>query len=246
LEVTIEDLKQDALLPSQLDAVNSGATPEKVETWDGYAAQIAAKANASDVAEALALKANATDLPYALVEPGKWEFSGVPSGVTVSQPFWDKFNNSWELSINGNVPIPSLHDEPENAMSLEWEYEGSTITATRASLPDHLLDRAVNAVAVSAATELTMPAATAGKVRDFLVRLVIPAGAAPQIAYPEGVTFENADGSFPEIAADENAACATLLMFTETRAATTGAGATPACFLVKGEKLTAIAAGGAA
>jgi hypothetical protein len=116
-----------------------------------------------------------------------------------------------------------------------------------------LADRTMNQVVVASplpenGIALAFPEATAGKVRDFLVRLEIPAVDAPQIAYPEGVTFENADGSFPEIAADANAACATLLMFTETKAATTGAGATPACFLVKGEKLTSIptTAGGAA
>jgi hypothetical protein len=116
--------------------------------------------------------------------------------------------------------------------------------------PYILLDRTMNQLALqtlpASGIALAFPDETAGKVRDFLVRLEIPAGDAPQIAYPEGVTFENADGEFPEIAADANAACATLLMFTETKAATTGAGATPACFLVKGEKLTAIAAGGAA
>ena len=108
-----------------------------------------------------------------------------------------------------------------------------------------LADRTTNRVTLASplpenGIALAFPAPVDGKVRDFLLRLEIPAGDAPQIAYPEGVTFENADGEFPEIAADENAACATLLMFTETRAATTGAGATPACFLVKGEQLKGV------
>ena len=103
-----------------------------------------------------------------------------------------------------------------------------------------LTDRAINAVSLSAdATGITLvfPAAQTGKVRDFLVRLTIPAGDAPQIAYPEGVTFENADGSFPEINTDESAAASTLLMFTETAPAITGDNSTPARFLVKGEAL---------
>ncbi|MBR0067962.1 MAG: hypothetical protein IJQ00_10220, partial [Kiritimatiellae bacterium] len=50
-------IKQDSLSPAQLAAANSGATAAKVAVWDGYAAQIAAKANASEVNAALALKA---------------------------------------------------------------------------------------------------------------------------------------------------------------------------------------------
>jgi hypothetical protein len=136
-------------------------------------------------------------------------------------------------------------------VSLNGSYPTTNVTPVLGFTPTYeLADRTMNQVVVASplpenGIALAFPDATAGKVRDFLVRLVIPAGDAPQIAYPEGVTFENADGSFPEIAADENAACATMLMFTETRAATTGAGATPACFLAKGEKLAAIASGGA-
>lgn len=48
------DAKQDSLTEAQLNAVNSGITAEKVTTYDGYADQIASKANQS------ALNAEAT------------------------------------------------------------------------------------------------------------------------------------------------------------------------------------------
>lgn len=48
------DAKQDSLTEAQLNAVNSGITPEKVTTYDGYADQIASKADQS------ALNAEAT------------------------------------------------------------------------------------------------------------------------------------------------------------------------------------------
>jgi hypothetical protein len=41
--------KQDALSTVQVNAVNSGITSAKVSTYDGYATQISAKANASDL-----------------------------------------------------------------------------------------------------------------------------------------------------------------------------------------------------
>lgn len=50
--------KQDALTSTQLAAVDSGINATKVSVYDGYAATIATKANASDVTTALAGKAD--------------------------------------------------------------------------------------------------------------------------------------------------------------------------------------------
>lgn len=104
-----------------------------------------------------------------------------------------------------------------------------TITNGAVSLDD----RAINAVAVSSAlASLTVnfPTATSGKVRDFGLRLTVASGitTAPELALPQGVTCENADGTAPEIGAD---GAATILYFTETAAGV---------FLVKGEVVTAI------
>lgn len=212
-EVYLKDLKQDALLSAQLAAVNSGATAEKVATWDGYAAQIAAKANTSDVNAALAQKASLTDLPYRLVEPGKWEFSGLPEEATViSEPTFQEGSEStyfWVMEINvGGDPVQlfsEIWNDPshENDLSVTMSNSGAavTVTATRASLPGHLLDRAGNRVVVSGDTTLTLPAAVPGYLRDFLVRLEISGSTVPTITFAaptgETITYETDGDAFP-------------------------------------------------
>ena len=96
-------------------------------------------------------------------------------------------------------------------------------------------DRAINAVAVSsslASLTVNFPPATSGKARDFGLRLTVASGitTAPELALPQGVTCENADGEAPEIGAD---GAATILYFTETASGV---------FLVKGEVLQTITA----
>ena len=96
-------------------------------------------------------------------------------------------------------------------------------------------DRAINAVAVSsplASLTVNFPTATSGKARDFGLRLTVASGitTAPELALPQGVTCENADGEAPEIGAD---GAATILYFTETASGV---------FLVKGEVLQTITA----
>ena len=206
LEVTIEDLKQDALSSEQMDAVNSGATSAKVATWDGYAAQIAHKANA-------------TDLFYALVTPGEWEFSGVPDGVSNYSLVWD---DGWFFAYyyEGESYGDSIPGD-EDALELSFILFDSTITATRPSLPGHLCDRAVNAVSVSADTELTLPAlVNAGKARDFLVRLAISGSTVPTITFAaptgETLTYETDGDEFPVPDAEGT----WLYSFTETAAHT--------------------------
>ena len=206
-ETTVEQLlaaKQDALTEAQLAAANSGATAAKVATWDGYAAQIAQKANATDVNAALAQKANTFDLPYAMVTPGEWGFAPYPDGVTSVEFYGYTSGDGWGISVNGNPPLYVGLDEP-NALELEWDvYDDGTciITATRASLPGHLLDRAVNAVSVSGDTTLTLPAlVNAGKARDFLVRLEISGSTVPTITFAaptgETLTYETDGDEFP-------------------------------------------------
>lgn len=164
--VTLDELKQDALTFDNSPTQNSN---NPVKSSGVYTA-LQAKANASDMATALAAKANASELPYALVTPGEWEFSGLPSGVTVEDPFWDDNDQAWGLSIDGNVPIFCI--APEESLSLTWEYGDDAITATRPSLPGHLLDRANNLIdATTGNVTLTLPAYQEGKVRDLLVHV---------------------------------------------------------------------------
>ena len=104
-----------------------------------------------------------------------------------------------------------------------------TISNGAVSLDDH----AMNAVEVSSALAsltINFPTATSGKVRDFGLRLTVASGitTAPELALPQGVTCENADGAAPEIGAD---GAATILYFTETASGV---------FLVKGETVQTI------
>lgn len=212
-ETTVEQLlaaKQDALSSSQLAAVNSGATAEKVATWDGYAAQIAQKASL-------------TDLPYALVTPGEWAFSDGANHY-IGGPY-DGING-WFYEDSQGGEYSQFFDTEADAMaalSLSFTNDGVTtaFTATRSSLPGHLLDRAVNAVAVSTDTTLTLPElVNAGKARDFLVRLEISGSTVPTITFAtptgETITYETDGDEFP--VPDE--AGTWLYSFTETAAHT--------------------------
>jgi hypothetical protein len=157
----------------------------------------ALKRRVTSAETALAQKADATDLPYALVTPGKWEFSGVPSGVTVVDLSFDT-NIGWLLSLSSDPGLPLAADG--TADDLIVSFQGG-ITATRASLPGHLCDRAGNRVEVSGDTTLTLPAAVPGYLRDFLVRLEISGSTVPTITFAaptgETITYETDGDEFP-------------------------------------------------
>ena len=158
LEVTIEDLKQDSLSSEQMDAVNSGATAAKVAAWDGYVAQIAQKADA-------------TDLPYAMVTPGEWEFSGLPEDATGADMSYD--NGYWTIYIYYDGETDSATAQGSES-DLVVAFSNGIIVATRPSLPGHLLDRANNLIdATTGNVTLTLPPFVAGKVRDLLVACTI-------------------------------------------------------------------------
>lgn len=133
-------------------------------------------ANGSDpLAPADIGAAAASDLPYALVEPGKWEFSE-PQGLTnfaVTSIEYD--DGYWTLSYTSDETASDTASSSgsENATSVVF-YVGVSgeivVTATRASLPGHLCDRANNLIdATSGNVTLTLPEYQAGKLRDLLV-----------------------------------------------------------------------------
>lgn len=134
------------------------------------------------------------------------------------------------LDASGN-PTDSLI--PAANVALKGAIPYALVTKTISNNVVTLDDRAINAVAVSsslASLTVNFPTATSGKVRDFGLRLTVASGitTAPQLALPQGVVCENADGEAPEIGAD---GAATILYFTETASGV---------FLVKGEVVTAI------
>lgn len=135
-----------------------------------------------------------------------------------------------EYSTDGGMTWTSIMLD---SIALKDNIPYSLVTKTISNGAVSLDDRAINAVAVSsslASLTVNFPTATSGKARDFGLRLTVASGitTAPELALPQGVTCENADGAAPEIGAD---GAATILYFTETASGV---------FLVKGEVVTAI------
>lgn len=150
----------------------------------------ALKRRVTSAETALTLKADATDLPYRLVVPGEWVFSGFPVGTTGSVQYVSE-RGVWGLYIGGTGPWAETN-EAEDALELTFNVEGTAITATRASLPGHLLDRASNLMAPTGDATLTLPAAVPGYMRDLIVRLDLTALAtAPEVTFaaPSGDTI---------------------------------------------------------
>ena len=125
------------------------------------------------------------------------------------------------------APTPSSGDDATkvaNTAFVQGAIPYALVTKTITNGAVSLDDRAINALTVN------FPTATSGKARDFGLRLTVARGitTAPELALPQGVTCENADGAAPEIGAD---GAATILYFTETASGV---------FLVKSEVVTAI------
>jgi len=194
VEVYLKDLKQDALSQSQRAAVNSGATAAKVATWDGYAEQIAAKANA-------------TDLPYAMVTPGEWKVISNETQRQFLYCSWDTEVRMWVLSLAGAPEGYYASGTPAD-LTVSFDVYGDSVVVERPSLPGHLLDRANNLVSVSANTTLTLPPFEAGKVRDLLVACTIGVDANDE---PWSVIFQGGDGEEISFKAEgDDAASATF------------------------------------
>jgi len=160
------------------------------------------KANATDTA--LAGKADATDLTYALVTPGEWAFSDGVAHVIYGPSM---LSEGWYYSLSDQEypgymsQLFSDDEEALDALVLNFSNGVHAITATRASLPGHLCDRAGNRVVVSGDTTLTLPAAVAGYARDFLVRLEISGSTVPTITFAaptgETIVYETDGDEFP-------------------------------------------------
>ena len=142
----------------------------------------------------------------------------------------------WVLGMQEDKPIATaaqgaLAQTAVQPAALPYALVTKTISNGAVTLDD----RASNSVTISATLSpntltVNFPTATSGKARDFGLRLTVASGitTAPELALPQGVVCENADGEAPEIGAD---GAATILYFTETASGV---------FLVKGEVVTAI------
>lgn len=173
----------------------------------------------------------------ALFEYDRLEYS-TDGGMTWTSIMLDNIAPLASPAFTGTptAPTPSSGDDSTkvaNTAFVQGAVPYALVTKTITNGAVSLDDRAINAVAVSsslASLTVNFPIATSGKARDFGLRLTVASGitTAPEIALPQGVTCENADGEAPEIGAD---GAATILYFTETASGV---------FLVKGEVVTAI------
>lgn len=182
-EVCLKDLKQDTLSSQQIgyiDAVPGKA--DKVANAAGNLAALDAHGNLADSGAKASDFATPSDIPYRLVEPGAWEFSGVPDGYSSPVCAWDSTENAMKLTMQYGGEDFVVYDytvtEDSSSASFSWDpgpLEQYTVTATRASLPGHLLDRAVNSLSITSITNITLPAlSNPGHARDFILLLDIP------------------------------------------------------------------------
>ena len=172
----------------------SGKADKAVPSAAGNLAALNAQGNLADSGAKPSDFATPSDLPYRLVEPGKWEY--VPlvqltSFAVTSSPEYDSgFWTASYYSVEYGTETLQVEGDAD-ALSIDF----AAFLATRPSLPGHLCDRAVNAVSVTGATTLTLPAlVNAGKSRDLLVRLTVSADAAVTFSAPTGemITWDDA------------------------------------------------------
>lgn len=198
VEKTTDSLAKTSQIPNV-----TGKADKVAGATAGNLAALDAQGNLADSGVKPSDFAAKADIPYALVEPGKWEitpstYNGEPLALE-----WREFvegEYAWVLSaaMYGN----EILGYDENSLALEGTYLGEVaITATRASLPGHLCDRAGNRVVVTGDTTLTLPAAVPGYLRDFLVRLEISGSTVPTITFAaptgETLTYETDGDEFP-------------------------------------------------
>lgn len=141
--------------------------------------------------EAIEGKVSASELPYALVTPGEWEFSGVPSGWSVTDLIFS--DTEWTLYLdNGESEIPYFEYGDGTELTLTFNVSvggGGIITATRASLPDHLADRAGNVVEVTGTKTLTLPELVRGRLRDFYLKMTVTGSRQVSFSPSSGVAY---------------------------------------------------------
>lgn len=124
-------------------------------------------------------KPDFSDLSYALIVPGEWRFSEMPSFVTIeADPVYESLDSRWSILVDiegsgeATLYASGNADDLLVVFDLQQVSQSGEITATRTSLPGHLLDRANNLIdATTGNVTLTLPPFVEGKVRDLLVHV---------------------------------------------------------------------------
>ena len=197
------------ITPTKTSQLTNDGAPNGGGTPYATTAQVAAKQDALSAAQlaniaAVPNKANAADLPYAMATPGEWTFSGAPTGYEPTGIAYDDLEGTWILTyiVQGEeTDLITAQRTADDLLVVFTMDDENAITATRPSLPGHLLDRAGNRVVVTGATQLTLPDAVPGHIRDFLVRLEISGSTVPTITFAaptgETIAYETDGDEFP-------------------------------------------------
>lgn len=191
--------------------VVTGKADKAAPSAAGNLASLTAQGNLADSGAKPSDFAAKADLPYRLVELGEWEYtpSVQMTNFTVTQsPAYS--SGVWSVNYYCDEYGSETLQAEGDADALIIDF--GSFLATRASLPGHLLDRAVNAVSVTGATTLTLPSLVTGKSRDLLVRLTVSADAAVTFSAPTGETVTWDDAGSPTATYE---AGTHLLRFTE-------------------------------
>jgi len=184
--------KQDALTEAQLAAANSGATAAKVATWDGYAAQIAQKADAADlryrIAEAAAVQIG-WEVPDDLFPIG-FTFEGTAYSIPLSSKgdvsLRFSYGNLWYLTcLADGISISVAAFDNGVFLSEQLDVEGTLtfnntrpVVGTTSLDPDYgytVADRTVNLIAATGETsiDIELPEAVTvdgvRRARDFIL-----------------------------------------------------------------------------
>ena len=131
-----------------------------------------------------------SDLPYALVTPGKWEFSD--GGLHFVDGPDDNGSGMFVFKLDSTIESLeefSTEAAANSALSLTFDNFGTTVLATRASLPGHLCDRAVNAVEVTGPIDITLPFLVTGKSRDFYLKMTVTGSQDVSFFPATGITY---------------------------------------------------------
>lgn len=221
-----------AFVAAVLAAPLAGASAsdiEEIAEYGGYgtvgaallaliAGLAALKRRVTSAETALAQKADADALPYAMVTPGKWEFSadGFSDVQKLDFVWYDHGDEDyrWDLFYDGKNTYVSYSVDPTTmeitgTLPTEVDSNQTAFTATRPSLPGHLCARANNLIdATTGNVTLTLPQFEAGKVRDLLVACTIGLDGNDE---PWSVIFQGGDGEEISFKAEgDDAASATF------------------------------------
>lgn len=143
-------------------------------------------------------KPDFSDLSYALIVPGEWRFSEMPSFVTIeADPVYESLDSRWSILVDiegsgeATLYASGNADDLLVVFDLQQVSQSGEITATR-TLPGHLADRAANAIPVLTNTTLTLPAENPGHSRDLYARLTVSATSAVTWAVAQGESWDSA------------------------------------------------------